>query len=52
MLKGRKLTYNERWEKELMRTVPIVMATPKGEKLRELAAAIRREHRTRQPIKG
>ena len=47
MMKGRKLKYSERWsDAELKATVPVLLSTPAGKRLRELAEEIRREHRT------
>ena len=49
MLKGRKLKYSERWsDAELKATVPVLLSTPAGKRIRELAEAIRREHRKLQ----
>ena len=50
MLKGRKLTYAERWSKHVQYGAP-AFAGPNGKKLCEMRDKIRREHRTRQPEK-
>ena len=50
MLKGRKQKYNERWGvAEMKSNIPILRSTPVASRLLQLAAEIRREHRTRQP---
>ena len=49
MLKGRKLKYSERWPKKIMNAkVQVLMATPVATRLKELAAEIRCEHKTRR----
>ena len=46
--KGHKLKYQEQWQKELLRTVPVALLTPIGDKLRKMRSEIRREHQTRK----
>lgn len=47
-LKGRKQKYAERWpDEELLPTIAL-QGFPAGERIRQLAADIRREHRTRR----
>lgn len=46
-MKGRKLTYRERWQKHIQYGAP-AFAGPKGEKLRQMRENLRREHRTRR----
>ena len=49
MLKGRKQKYAERFPaREMKATIPVLMSTPVATRLKELAAEIRYEHKTRR----
>ena len=49
MLKGRKQKFAERFPAhEMKATIPVLMATPVATRLKELAAEIRYEHKTRR----